>query len=70
MSTRRPSVSSTPPLRVALRLREPTKTQLSQTFAYSAKVTGESVTENGVTTNVWYHSTAGNYLWSGDCEDI
>lgn len=32
------------------------------TFKYSAKVYGQSVSGN----NVWYHSTKGNYVWSGN----
>lgn len=32
------------------------------TFKYSAKVFGESVSGN----NIWYHSTRGNYVWSGN----
>jgi hypothetical protein len=36
------------------------------TFQYSGKVQGESVSGN----SVWYHSTKGNYVWSGNCKDI
>lgn len=32
------------------------------TFQYSAKVYGDSVSGN----NVWYHSTIGNFVWSGN----
>lgn len=32
------------------------------TFQYSAKVYGDSVSGN----NVWYHSTRGNFVWSGN----
>ena len=32
------------------------------TFQYSAKVFGDSVNGN----NVWYHSSKGNYVWSGN----
>lgn len=33
-----------------------------ETFQYSAKVYGDSVNGN----NLWYHSTKGNYVWSGN----
>lgn len=32
------------------------------TFAYTDKVAGQSVSGN----NIWYHSTKGNYVWSGN----
>lgn len=41
-----------------------------QTFQYSAKVYGQSVTQNGVTSNVWYHSLKGNYVWAGNLKDV
>lgn len=41
-----------------------------QYFDYTAKVTGETVSQNGVRTNVWYHSTRGNYVWGGNLEDV
>lgn len=34
------------------------------TFAYSGKVIGQSVGGN----NIWYHSTRGNFVWSGNCK--
>lgn len=46
------------------------KLTAGQTFTYSSKVTGENVSQNGVTTNVWYHSTKGNYVWAGNCRDV
>lgn len=39
-------------------------------FAYSAKVHGERVSQNGVTTDEWYHSLKGNYVWTGNCKDV
>lgn len=39
-------------------------------FQYSAKVHGELVSQNGVTTDLWYHSTKGNYVWEGNCKDV
>lgn len=39
-------------------------------FDYSAKVYGEPVNQNGVITNVWYRSTKGNYIWSGNVKDV
>lgn len=39
-------------------------------FNYSAKVYGEQVSQNGVTSNVWYRSTKGNFVWSGNCKDV
>lgn len=41
-----------------------------QTFGYSAKVHGQYVNQNGVGTDIWYHSNVGNYVWSGNCKDI
>lgn len=41
-----------------------------QTFQYSAKVYGQWVNQNGVNTNVWYHSTKGNYVWAGNLKDV
>lgn len=35
-------------------------------FEYSAKVYGDYVSGN----NVWYHSTRGNYVWSGNVKDV
>jgi len=40
------------------------------TFKYTAKVFGQDVNQNGVHTNIWYHSAMGNYVWSGNCKDI
>lgn len=40
------------------------------TFKYTGKVAGENVNQNGVSTNIWYHSAMGNYVWSGNCKDI
>jgi hypothetical protein len=37
------------------------------TFQYQGKVVGQDVNQNGVHTNSWYHSTKGNYVWSGNC---
>lgn len=39
-------------------------------FQYSAKVYGQWVNQNGVNTNVWYHSLKGNYVWAGNIKDI
>lgn len=39
-----------------------------ETFSYTALVQGENVSQNGVTTNLWYHSKVGNYVWSGNCK--
>lgn len=44
--------------------------QPGQTFKWVAKVTGESVSQWGITTNIWYHSQVGNYVWAGNCRDI
>lgn len=44
--------------------------QPGQTFGYSAKVNGQNVSENGVTTDVWYHSNVGNFVWSGNVKDV
>ncbi len=35
-------------------------------FNYSAKVYGESVSGN----NIWYRSTKGNFVWSGNVKDV
>jgi len=44
--------------------------QVGDTFTYKGKVAGQLVSQNGVTTNIWYNSTRGNYVWSGNCKDI
>lgn len=41
-----------------------------QTFSYSAKVHGQYVSQNGVSTDLWYHTMVGNYIWLGNCKDI
>ena len=41
-----------------------------QTFTYTAKVYGQYVTQNGVTSNVWYHSAKGNYVWGGNLKEV
>lgn len=44
--------------------------QLKQgvTFGYSALVHGQTISQNGITTDLWYHSNVGNYVWSGNCK--
>jgi hypothetical protein len=42
--------------------------QPGQTFKYSAKVPGQNVSQNGVTTNIWYKSVYGHYVWGGNCK--
>lgn len=42
--------------------------QAGNTFGYQNKVEGQSVTQNGVTTNIWYHSNLGHYVWAGNCQ--
>lgn len=37
--------------------------QPGNTFTYTNKVTGDTVNGN----NVWYHSTLGHFVWSGNC---
>jgi len=44
--------------------------QPGDTFTYKGKVAGQLVSQNGVSTNIWYNSTRGNYVWSGNCKDI
>lgn len=44
--------------------------QTGNTFEYQAKVQGQEVNQNGVDTNVWYFSTLGHYVWSGNCKDV
>lgn len=39
-------------------------------FAYTAVVVGEFVNQNGVATNLWYHSAKGNYVWAGNCKRV
>lgn len=41
--------------------------QVGQTFDYSALVQGDYVSQNGVSSDLWFHSTVGNYVWSGNC---
>lgn len=44
--------------------------QPGQTFNFSALVHGELVSQNGVSTDLWYHSMVGNYVWSGNTKTI
>jgi N-acetylmuramoyl-L-alanine amidase CwlA len=39
-----------------------------QQVQYAGVVTGESVTQLGVTSNQWYKSVFGNYFWAGGCK--
>lgn len=39
-----------------------------ETFQFKAIVNGQQVTENGVTTALWYESSLGHYVWSGNCK--
>ena len=39
-------------------------------FVYTSVVTGQSVTENGVTTNQWYLSSQGHYVWAGNVKSL
>lgn len=41
-----------------------------ETFAFQSKVQGQQVNQNGVNTNIWYYSSLGHYVWSGNCKDI
>lgn len=41
-----------------------------ETFVYVAKVKGEKVSQNGVTTDVWFKSQYGNYVWAGNLKDL
>lgn len=42
--------------------------QPGNTFSYTQKIVGQEVSQNGVTTNLWYHSTLGHYVWAGNCQ--
>lgn len=42
--------------------------QPGNTFQYTQKIVGQEVSQNGVTTNLWYHSTLGHYVWAGNCQ--
>lgn len=44
--------------------------QPGQTFGFSALVHGENVSQNGVTSDLWYHSNVGNYVWAGNCKTL
>lgn len=44
--------------------------QPGQTFGFSALVHGELVNQNGVSSDLWYHSNVGNYVWSGNCKTL
>jgi cell wall-associated NlpC family hydrolase len=37
-----------------------------QTFSYKRIVDGETVTQNGITTNKWAESSKGNFVWLGN----
>lgn len=39
-------------------------------FAYTAKVHGELVNQNGIKTDIWYHSTKGNYVSAVNVKDV
>jgi hypothetical protein len=41
--------------------------QPGQTFTYTALVHGQLVVQNGVSSDLWYHSSVGNFVWSGNC---
>lgn len=41
--------------------------QAGQSFSYSALVHGQMISQNGTTTDLWYHSLMGNYVWAGNC---
>lgn len=38
------------------------------TFGYTGTVIGQSVTENGITSNLWIHSNLGHFVWAGNCK--
>lgn len=40
------------------------------TFVSQGQVAGENVTQNGVTSNMWEHSTLGHFVWSGNTKKI
>lgn len=44
--------------------------QAGQTFDFQAVVNGQLVTENGITSGLWYESTQGHYVWSGNCKTL
>lgn len=44
--------------------------QPGQTFTFTALVHGQLVVQNGVSSDLWYHSSVGNYVWSGNCQKI
>lgn len=41
-----------------------------QTFQYQNIVNGQIVDENGVTSGLWYESTEGHYVWSGNVKAL
>lgn len=46
------------------------KLLVGQTFHYKNIVDGESVTQNGITTNKWVQSDKGNFVWLGNVKLI
>jgi hypothetical protein len=46
------------------------KLLVGQTFHYKAIVDGQSVTQNGITTNKWAQSDKGNFVWLGNLKLI
>jgi hypothetical protein len=44
--------------------------QPAQTFQFSSIISGQQVTQNGITSSNWYHSIKGNYVWAGNCKTI
>jgi hypothetical protein len=39
-------------------------------FDYTALVHGQLVNQNGISSDLWAHSTRGNYVWWGNCRKI
>lgn len=44
--------------------------QAGNTFSFQNIVDGQEVTQNGVTTNKWYHSTLGHFVWAGNVKTL
>lgn len=44
--------------------------QPGQTFKFVAKVHGETVSQNGITSDIWYRSEFGNFVWSGNVKEV
>ena len=69
----RPCEVRVAPTTTAAVVKQPTASgtlQPGNTFAFKAIVNGQSVSENGVTSDQWFESTLGHYVWAGNVTKV